>query len=68
MSPVAIVPSAIFAEVIALSAMSAVAILPSIILELFTNGCATPLIVGCTPLNIEFSKSIALFLASCAVK
>ena len=48
--------------------MSAVAILPSIILALVTNGCATPSIVGCTPLNIDPSKSSALFLASCAVK
>ena len=58
----------IFAVVIALSAMSAVAILPSIILALFTNGCATPLILGCIPPNIDPSKSNALFLASCPVK
>ena len=31
-------------------------------------GCATPSIVGCTPPNIDPSKSSALFLASCAVK
>ena len=48
--------------------MSAVVILPSMILALVTNGCATPSIVGCTPLNIDPSKSSALFLASCAVK
>ena len=60
--------AASFAVLIALSAMSPVLILPSIILVLFINGCGTPLIVAGAPLNIAFSKSSALFLASCAVK
>ena len=47
---------------------STLVIAPSIMLVLFINACGTPLIVGGAPLNIAFSKSNALFLASCAVK